>query len=352
MCGASPSPLPVGLVGLSHSSMIGTLQRGLQQTTAVRWQSAMPQRASSLATGFAARALLPPVRPASSALIARAVSSRSCMSHALTRGSCKPTTAKVGPISQQLVASTSHRLLSSTNGGNSGGGGAGGFSGNVTLVAQALSWANQNRSVVGVVAAATVVMYGFYRGSMYVMHFFFNVSDKQIFEIGFACGILATLAIAGTGVYANRYLSVSTSQVYRAALARLRTHGAVNDKLGEFWRSSGFRGYKVESLADAFQGSERRARSSYLEAPSRRVQMIFMVKGIERSGMVSCQAHKRGGDYIFDMLALDLLPTSDGKKPAEHVFLEGNADQILFSELGLLLDSTRASGRSEAKMED
>ena len=144
----------------------------------------MPQRASGLATGFAARALLPPVRPASSALIARAVSSRSCMSHALTRGSCKPTTAKVGPISQQLVASTSRRLLSSTNGGNSGGGG-GGVAGHVTLVAQALSWATSQAPWL-VVAAATVVMYGFYRGSMYVMHFFFNVSDKQIFEIGFA----------------------------------------------------------------------------------------------------------------------------------------------------------------------
>ena len=101
------------------------------------------------------------------------------------------------------------------------------------------------------------------------------------------------------------------------------------------------------------QGSERRARTSYLEAPSRRVQMIFMVKGIERTGMVSLQAHKRGGDYNFDMLALDLLPSSDGKKPSQHVFLEGNADQVLFSELGLLLDSTRASGRTEAaRMDD
>jgi len=138
--------------------------------------------------------------------------------------------------------------------------------------------------------------------------------------------------------------------LYRAALARLRANSEVETKLGEFWRSSGFRGYKIESLKEAVQGSERRARTSFLEAPSRRVQMVFMVQGIERSGMISCQAYKRSGDYVFDMIALDLLPTASGK-PSEHIFLEGKQDQILFTELGLILDATRGSGREEAKME-
>jgi len=215
---------------------------------------------------------------------------------------------------------------------------------------QFAAWANQNRTVVGVLVTATCIMYGFYRGSVYIMHFFFNVSDKQIFEIGFAGGILTALLVVGSGVYAQRYLTVNTSQVYRAAQARLRTHPLVEEKLGEFWRSSGFRGYKIESLKDAVQGSDRRARSTYLEAPSRRVQMIFMVHGIERSGMISCMAHKRSGTYHFDMLALDLLPAAG--KPSEHLFLEGDQDQILFSELGMVLDATRASGRGEAKMAD
>ena len=61
---------------------------------------------------------------------------------------------------------------------------------------------------------------------------------------------------------------------------------------------------------------------------------------------------KRGGDYNFDMLALDLLPSSDGSKPAQHIFLEGDADMVLFSELGLLLDATRSSGRREAARMD
>ena len=37
---------------------------------------------------------------------------------------------------------------------------------------------------------------------------------------------------------------------------------------------------------------------------------------------------------------------------AQHVFLEGDVDQILFSELGLLLDATRTSGREEATIEN
>jgi len=220
----------------------------------------------------------------------------------------------------------------------------------VSLARQLLAWANSNRTVVGVLTAACAVMYGFYRASMYIMHFFFNVSEKDVFNIGFAFGLVTAILVVGAGAYAQRRVTVDPGQVYRHAVSCLRQHEVVNEHLGEFWRASGFRGYKVESLTDAVQGSERRARTSYFEAPSRRVQMIFMVKGIERSGMVSLQAHKRSGGYIIEMLALDLL-AAEGK-PAQHVFLEGDVDQILFSELGLLLDATRKSGREEATIEN
>jgi hypothetical protein len=322
-----------------------------------------PSRALSVVAARASKAaLLRPLQQPQGAL-RRLVSSAPSRTH-----SCLVARTVVGGVGAGPCASASlatmrrHPFLASTlrrrlcTGSSSSGGGGGSSSGtmagNVTMVKQAATWANQNRAVVGVLAAATCVMYGFYRASMYTMHFFFNVSDKTIFELGFLAGILATVGIASAGALANRHLSVSTGQVYRAALAKLRTHEAVEKSLGEFWRSSGFRGYKVESLKEAVQGSERRARTSYLEAPSRRVQMVFMVKGIERTGMVSLQAHKRGGDYNFDMLALDLLPSSDGSKPAQHIFLEGDADMVLFSELGLLLDATRSSGRREAARMD
>ena len=43
-------------------------------------------------------------------------------------------------------------------------------------------------------------MYGFYRGSVRIMRFFFNVSDKQIFNIGFVGGMVAAAFIVGAGV--------------------------------------------------------------------------------------------------------------------------------------------------------
>ncbi|KAL3908240.1 MAG: hypothetical protein SGPRY_009877, partial [Prymnesium sp.] len=41
-------------------------------------------------------------------------------------------------------------------------------------------------------------------------------------------------------------------------------------------------------------------------APARRIQMIFMLKGFGRTGMVSLEAYKRSGELNFDMLALDV----------------------------------------------
>lgn len=81
-------------------------------------------------------------------------------------------------------------------------------------------------------------------------------------------------------------------------------------------------------MREAAAGSERRARTSYFEAPSRRIQMIFMLRGHARDGMVSLEAYKRGGSYHFDMLSLDLKAyPAAGLKP-EHIFLSGDSDHV------------------------
>lgn len=195
-------------------------------------------------------------------------------------------------------------------------------------------------------------MYGFYRSSVRMMKFFFNVSDKQIFTIGFVGGIVAALFIIAAGLWTNRRLSTSVDDVYAAALRELRKHESVEKALGGAWRPSGFRGYKMESLKDAVQGSERRQRSSFLEAPSRRVQMIFMVKGIERNGMVSLEAFKREGEYSFSMLSLDLPSKPAAKLAADHLFVTGSADVALFPELSEILNITRTDARPNAEVPD
>jgi hypothetical protein len=222
----------------------------------------------------------------------------------------------------------------------------------VTIVKQVITWAKQNRTVVGVLLATSVVMYGFYRGSMRLMRFFFNVTDKQVFTIGFGVGMVSVGAVAAAVFMAQRRYTFHVDQVYHAALRKLRAHAAVETALGEFWRPSGFRGYKVESLKEAIQGSDRRARSSFFEAPSRRVQMIFMVRGLERDGMVSLEAHKRGIDYNFSMLSLDVKPDAARGLSSQHIFLEGSSDVVLFKDLAEVLGDTRTSGRPESQMAD
>ena len=71
----------------------------------------------------------------------------------------------------------------------------------------------ENRTVVGVLFGAALVMYGFYRGSVRLMKFFFNVSDKQIFEIGFLVGLITAVGIIGAGVATHRHLSLHIDDV-------------------------------------------------------------------------------------------------------------------------------------------
>lgn len=195
--------------------------------------------------------------------------------------------------------------------------------------------------VVAVIGGALLVMYGFYRFSVRVMKFFFNVSDKEIFTGGFVLGMLAMLAMIAAGVYTHRRFSLNVDHVYRSALAELRKQETVEKAMGGMWHPANFQGYAVESLQEAIQGSERRARSSYLEAPARRIQMIFMLKGLGRTGMVSLEAYKRSGELKFDMLALDVQETD------EHIILEGDHDHELFPEVSSLLDANRAANRGK-----
>ena len=99
--------------------------------------------------------------------------------------------------------------------------------------------------------------------------------------------------------------------------------------------STSFRGYSSESLEEAIKGSERRARSTFLEAPSRRMQMVFGVQGAKHDGVVSLEAHKRGTKIWFDMLSLDVR----GSK--QHMFLKGDKDRPLFPEIAEVLGGLR-----------
>ena len=198
----------------------------------------------------------------------------------------------------------------------------------------------------------SLVVYGFYRGSIRLMKFFFNVSDKQIFTLGFIGGLLAAFAIAFAIFWTQRRLSFHVDDVFQATLGELRKHEVVAEKLGGLWRPGGFKGYAVESLHEAVAGSERRMRSTYFEAPARRVQMIFMIRGLDRDAMVSVEAYKRNWGFHFEMLSLDLKANPVLNLPPEHIFITGKTDCVLFQEINEFLDAAQSSGKPTATMDE
>jgi len=80
--------------------------------------------------------------------------------------------------------------------------------------------------------------------------------------------------------------------------------------------------------------------------------MIFLVRGMERDGMVSLEAHKRAGNYHFDMLSLDLKAKPERGLQREHLFLAGSDDHALFADVTELLEASRASGLRHKQVDD
>ena len=79
--------------------------------------------------------------------------------------------------------------------------------------------------------------------------------------------------------------------------------------------------------------------------------MIFLLKGMSRNAMVSCEAYKRNHEYIFTTLSVDLKGDGKRMKP-EHLFIAGSEDVVLFKELSDILGETVRSGRKESEIPD
>jgi len=207
-------------------------------------------------------------------------------------------------------------------------------------VKAAWTWISNNRTAVAFVTMSLLVMYGFYRISIRLMKFFLNVPPNQIFMAGVLSGAVA----AGVGflllIFGRRYMRTHPDGVYRAAVAELRKNPKVDEMLGGFWRPGRFQGHAIESFEEAVAGSDRRARTSYFQAPSPRVQMIFELKGATRDGLVSLESYKRGGSYTFEMLALDVM--GEGGKPNEHLLVAGVVDRPLFKDIARVLGMAKA----------
>lgn len=137
-----------------------------------------------------------------------------------------------------------------------------------------------------------------------------NLSFEQVFYTGFFVGLGSAAVVVGAGLWAYRAVTLSPSQVFRAAMAKLQKSEAVRSKLGPHVNAGPLRAYyTVPGHLAVAKGSL----APTLVAPH--TQMLFQIVGEWGEGMVSVEALKYKGKLKFNFVAVDVL----GSKPRSAV---------------------------------
>eukprot|EP00891_Asterochloris_glomerata_P002836 jgi/Astpho2/2836/Aster-00996 len=150
---------------------------------------------------------------------------------------------------------------------------------------------------------------------------FVNLSETMA-ETGFLA--LAAAIVAFTFLYFRRQYTISPEAVYRQAMIRLNTSPGVLEVMGAPLAGSPVR-------ATVTGGGGLRLKGLQPVWRSRRLYMLFPLKGTERRGIVSLEAKKRQGRYSFKLLAVD-VPSAVGRQ--QRIFLEG--DEKGYSRGGIM----------------
>eukprot|EP01025_Chloroclados_australasicus_P051815 TRINITY_DN6038_c1_g1_i1.p1 TRINITY_DN6038_c1_g1~~TRINITY_DN6038_c1_g1_i1.p1 ORF type:complete len:363 (-),score=42.85 TRINITY_DN6038_c1_g1_i1:144-1232(-) len=162
--------------------------------------------------------------------------------------------------------------------------------------------------------------------------FFQQFSPYIVMGVGLAFVVLVNVLV-------RRYNSLSPESVYRMTMQRLHKHPGVLEVLGSPVVGS-------QSRAYVMSGGEIRMKGIYPSRRSRRLQMIFPLKGPERRGIVSVEAKKLKGRYYFKLISLDIPSPSGGE---ERVFILGN--QALY-ERGHVMNELRVPFIQSLSLQD
>ena len=142
---------------------------------------------------------------------------------------------------------------------------------------------------------------------------FVNVSESLAFTGVSSLGATGCLAFA-LWYYRKRFV-ISSDSAYRMAMLRLNSHPGVLEIMGAPVVGS-------EVRASVVSGGGLKVKGWRPKMRSRRVQMIFPLKGADRKGLVSLEAKKRRGKMRLSLLALDVpLPASMGGE--QRIYIEG-----------------------------
>ncbi|KAI8101238.1 hypothetical protein M9435_001346 [Picochlorum sp. BPE23] len=168
---------------------------------------------------------------------------------------------------------------------------------------------------------------------------FVNVSESLAVTGLTTLGASATLVVAAW-YYRHRFM-ISPSSVYRMAMFRLNSHPGVLEVMGAPVLGSDVR-------ASVVTGGGLKLKGWKPKLKSRRVQMIFPLRGSERKGLVSLEAKNRKGKVTLSLLAVDVpMPASMGGE--QRIYIEGG---IKAYDRGGVLNELRRPFLSALSTED
>ncbi|KAK9828359.1 hypothetical protein WJX74_010700 [Apatococcus lobatus] len=170
-------------------------------------------------------------------------------------------------------------------------------------------------------AACALGAYFLWKTLFGVTSIFVNLSETMA-ETGFLA--LAVALVAFLYLYLRRKWGVNADTVYRNAMYQLNTNAGVLEVMGAPLAGSDVRAYVSSGGGLRLKGLLPRFRS-------RRLQMIFPLRGSDRRGLVSLEAKKLHGTYRFKLLAVD-VPAAAGAE--QRIFLEG--DQQIYARGGVM----------------
>jgi hypothetical protein len=163
------------------------------------------------------------------------------------------------------------------------------------------------------VAALVLIAYGVWRTMRATAAAFVDVS--QSLAVTGLSSLGATIAVVTVALLYRRHFVISPNAVYRAALLRLNTHPGILEVMGAPLTGSSVQATVVTGGGLKIKGLRPKLRS-------RRVHMLFPLRGTDRRGLVSVEAKKKGGQLKMSLLAVDVpMPASLGGE--QRVYVEG-----------------------------
>jgi len=129
--------------------------------------------------------------------------------------------------------------------------------------------------------------------------------NEGLAEVGLLALAVSLVGAAGGAAAWRRRLSPDA--VFSAALRRLRADAELQRRLGAPLTASDTRAFLLSGgdvvLRDGWRPALR----------SRRCHLLVPVEGPLGRGVASCEAKRVGGQYVFKLLAVDLLPPASGR---------------------------------------